>query len=277
MIAARRQAGAGYRPQDAALFPQHQQRIAGHHLRYHPPGHPRRRGGDHRYPSGAGLRGRRARSLSDRPRRAEPRHPRKHSPRQNHHQEQHGKPGGAADPFAAGGAAVGKGEVTGALKIYYCHAHQITNTLKVMAVGLSQIISTQMEVSRIEHLRQMADKAEMRALQSKINPHFLFNALNAISSSIRLNPDTARQLIINLSRYLRYNPGAERRTDRYPQGAASDSGLYRHRTGALRRQADGDLRHRRRRLGAHSEPADPAAGGERHRARHPALQGERWW
>ncbi|CAI0715194.1 Inner membrane protein ypdA [Serratia proteamaculans] len=98
-----------------------------------------------------------------------------------------------------------KGEVTGALKIYYCHAHQITNTLKVMAVGLSQIISTQMEVSRIEHLRQMADKAEMRALQSKINPHFLFNALNAISSSIRINPDTARQLIINLSRYLRYN------------------------------------------------------------------------
>ena len=98
-----------------------------------------------------------------------------------------------------------KGEVTGALKIYYCHAHQITNTLKVMAVGLSQIISTQIEVSRIEHLRQMADKAEMRALQSKINPHFLFNALNAISSSIRLNPDTARQLIINLSRYLRYN------------------------------------------------------------------------
>ena len=95
--------------------------------------------------------------------------------------------------------------MTGALKIYYCHAHQITNTLKVMAVGLSQIISTQMEVSRIEHLRQMADKAEMRALQSKINPHFLFNALNAISSSIRLNPDTARQLIINLSRYLRYN------------------------------------------------------------------------
>ncbi|MGQ6173414.1 LytS/YhcK type 5TM receptor domain-containing protein [Serratia sp. IR-2025] len=98
-----------------------------------------------------------------------------------------------------------KGEVTGALKIYYCHAHQITNTLKVMAVWLSQIISTQIEVSRIEHLRQMADKAEMRALQSKINPHFLFNALNAISSSIRLNPDTARQLIINLSRYLRYN------------------------------------------------------------------------
>jgi len=98
-----------------------------------------------------------------------------------------------------------KGVVTGTLKIYYCHAHQITSSLQEMAVGLSQIISTQLEVSRAEQLREMANKAELRALQSKINPHFLFNALNAISSSIRMNPDTARQLIFNLSRYLRYN------------------------------------------------------------------------
>ncbi|WP_040462562.1 LytS/YhcK type 5TM receptor domain-containing protein [Winslowiella toletana] len=98
-----------------------------------------------------------------------------------------------------------QGEVTGTLKIYYRHAHRITWSLKEMAVGLSQIISTQLEVSRAEQLREMANKAELRALQSKINPHFLFNALNAISASIRLNPDTARQLVINLSRYLRYN------------------------------------------------------------------------
>ncbi|HAV6911950.1 TPA: sensor histidine kinase [Cronobacter sakazakii] len=98
-----------------------------------------------------------------------------------------------------------KGVVTGTLKIYYCHAHQITSSLQEMAIGLSQIISTQLDVSRAEQLREMANKAELRALQSKINPHFLFNALNAISSSIRLNPDTARQLIFNLSRYLRYN------------------------------------------------------------------------
>ncbi len=98
-----------------------------------------------------------------------------------------------------------KGEITGTLKIYYRRAHRITWSLKEMAIGLSQIISTQLEVSRAEQLREMANRAELRALQSKINPHFLFNALNAISTSIRLNPDTARQLIINLSRYLRYN------------------------------------------------------------------------
>lgn len=97
------------------------------------------------------------------------------------------------------------GQVTGTLKIYYRHAHRITYSLQIMAVGLSQLMSTQIEVSRTEQLRDMANKAELRALQSKINPHFLFNALNAISSSIRINPDTARQLVINLSRYLRYN------------------------------------------------------------------------
>ncbi|WP_416101168.1 sensor histidine kinase [Clostridium carboxidivorans] len=51
----------------------------------------------------------------------------------------------------------------------------------------------------------MANKAELKALQTQINPHFLFNALNAVASSIRINPDKARELIINLSNYLRYN------------------------------------------------------------------------
>ncbi|MFE8730409.1 histidine kinase, partial [Aeromonas hydrophila] len=65
--------------------------------------------------------------------------------------------------------------------------------------------STQMEVSRIEQLKEMTRKAEFTALQSKINPHFLFNALNAISSLIRIRPQQARQLIANLADYLRYN------------------------------------------------------------------------
>jgi two-component system, LytTR family, sensor kinase len=98
-----------------------------------------------------------------------------------------------------------KGEVTGALKIYYTKAHKITYSLQAMAVGLSQMISTLMEVSRVEGIKEMANKAELKALQTSINPHFLFNALNAISSLIRINPDKARELIINLSGYMRYN------------------------------------------------------------------------
>ncbi|USV57683.1 sensor histidine kinase [Aeromonas encheleia] len=97
------------------------------------------------------------------------------------------------------------GAVSGTLKIYYRRTHRITSSLREMAVGLSQLISTQMEVSRIEQLKEMTRKAEFTALQSKINPHFLFNALNAISSLIRIRPQQARQLIANLADYLRYN------------------------------------------------------------------------
>lgn len=97
------------------------------------------------------------------------------------------------------------GEVTGTLKIYYRKANKMTYSLQTMAIGLSQIISTLMEVSRIEQMKEAANKAELKALQTKINPHFLFNALNAIASTTRRNPEKARELIINLSGYMRYN------------------------------------------------------------------------
>lgn len=98
-----------------------------------------------------------------------------------------------------------KNEVIGALKIYYKASNNITFTIEALAVGLSQIISTLMEVSKVEEMKEMANKAELKALQTQINPHFLFNALNAIASSIRINPNNARELIINLSNYLRFN------------------------------------------------------------------------
>jgi two-component system LytT family sensor kinase len=98
-----------------------------------------------------------------------------------------------------------RGEITGTLKIYYRKAYKLTYSLQTMAIGLSQIISTLMEVSRIEQIKEEASKAELKALQTKINPHFLFNALNAIAASTRKNPDKARELIINLSGYMRFN------------------------------------------------------------------------
>src|SRR5512143_1871404 len=43
----------------------------------------------------------------------------------------------------------------------------------------------------------------MEALQSQSNPHFLFNTLNSVSSLVRFDPDTARQLIVKLANILR--------------------------------------------------------------------------
>lgn len=96
-------------------------------------------------------------------------------------------------------------EVIGTLKIYYKKEKTISFSDKVLADGLSQLISTQLEIKKIDELEKMANKAEIKLLQSQINPHFLFNSLNTIISLIRTSPNDARDLIVNLSTYLRYN------------------------------------------------------------------------
>ena len=46
-------------------------------------------------------------------------------------------------------------------------------------------------------------QARLAALSSQINPHFLFNTLNTVSSLIRTNPEKARQVVYRLSSILR--------------------------------------------------------------------------
>ncbi|HEX8926087.1 MAG TPA: histidine kinase, partial [Terriglobales bacterium] len=45
--------------------------------------------------------------------------------------------------------------------------------------------------------------ARMEALQAQINPHFLFNTLNSVSSLVRFDPDTARDMVLKLANILR--------------------------------------------------------------------------
>ena len=54
----------------------------------------------------------------------------------------------------------------------------------------------------------MRQKAEFKALQFQVNPHFLFNALNTISSVCRENKERARELLLILADYFRYNLGS---------------------------------------------------------------------
>jgi len=51
----------------------------------------------------------------------------------------------------------------------------------------------------------LAQKAQLEALRYQINPHFLFNALNSIRASIEENPNGAKQMITQLSEFLRYS------------------------------------------------------------------------
>jgi len=48
-------------------------------------------------------------------------------------------------------------------------------------------------------LQTLVNEAELSALKSQINPHFLFNSLNSISSLTITNPDKAQDMVIKLS------------------------------------------------------------------------------
>nr|WP_241634782.1 sensor histidine kinase [Fusobacterium gastrosuis] len=95
--------------------------------------------------------------------------------------------------------------ISGTLKIFFDTTEKITEQNRYLIIGLSNLISTQMEISKIEKLLSLVKHSELKALQSQINPHFLFNALNTLASYIRTKPEKARDFIIDLSNYLRYN------------------------------------------------------------------------
>lgn len=96
-------------------------------------------------------------------------------------------------------------KVVGTLKMYKDQENSITQVESALALGLGQLFSTQLELSKIDYQSELLAKSELKALQAQINPHFLFNAINTIVSLIRTQPDNARRLLIHLSNYFRNN------------------------------------------------------------------------
>ena len=69
--------------------------------------------------------------------------------------------------------------------------------------GLANHFAMQIKLSEMEKQKEELRKAELRTLQSQINPHFLFNSLNTISYFCREKPEKARELLLALSSYFR--------------------------------------------------------------------------
>ncbi|MFN8349065.1 MAG: histidine kinase [Spirosomataceae bacterium] len=57
---------------------------------------------------------------------------------------------------------------------------------------------------QLSDLEKLKTKAELDALQAKINPHFLYNSLNSIAGLVHLDPDKAEQMTLLLSKLFRY-------------------------------------------------------------------------
>jgi two-component system LytT family sensor kinase len=56
---------------------------------------------------------------------------------------------------------------------------------------------------KLEEQERLLVEARLAALTSQINPHFLFNTLNSVSSLIRTDPNQARVMVVRLSKVLR--------------------------------------------------------------------------
>ena len=75
-------------------------------------------------------------------------------------------------------------------------------TVMAVAVPIKIWNNTRIEMNLEQH-QQLLLKARMDALSAQINPHFLFNTLNTVSSLIRYDPDLARGVVLKLSNILR--------------------------------------------------------------------------
>lgn len=65
----------------------------------------------------------------------------------------------------------------------------------------------QERANRELELQNLLKDTELRMLKSQINPHFIFNSLNSISALTISKPESAREMVIKLSDFLRYSLG----------------------------------------------------------------------
>ena len=96
-------------------------------------------------------------------------------------------------------------KTAGTLKMYFIQPSKLDDIQQQLAEGLANLFSTQLELAEAERQTKLLKDAEIKALQSQIHPHFLFNSLNSISILCRTDAGKARKLLLELSSFLRGN------------------------------------------------------------------------
>jgi two-component system LytT family sensor kinase len=73
-----------------------------------------------------------------------------------------------------------------------------------LTAEVGQFVSRQLELAELDRSRRRADQAELSFLRAQISPHFIYNALTAIESFVRTDPDRARELLVGFAEFTRY-------------------------------------------------------------------------
>jgi two-component system LytT family sensor kinase len=114
--------------------------------------------------------------------------------------------------FACVAVTVGEIELAQAVKDQWLFFYRPSNWAYALLIVMSSMMCVAMAIKiwnntriemNLEQNQQLLLKARMDALTSQINPHFLFNTLNTVSSLIRFDPDMARGVVLKLSNILR--------------------------------------------------------------------------
>ncbi len=95
-------------------------------------------------------------------------------------------------------------QLLGVLKLYRVKGKSISSSDIELARGISCLLANQIEIARLSEQAQLTIEAELKALQTQINPHFLFNSINTIVSYCRTEPMKARSLLLRLAEVFRY-------------------------------------------------------------------------
>ena len=93
------------------------------------------------------------------------------------------------------------GHATNPQWLFYMDAHNWWS-MALLLLGTVMAVAVPIKIWYNTRI-QLLLKARMDALSSQINPHFLFNTLNTVSSLIRYDPDQARVVVLKLSNILR--------------------------------------------------------------------------
>ena len=84
-------------------------------------------------------------------------------------------------------------------------ADDTTAVLARTTTEVARWVSSQIELAELDASRARLAEAEVRALRAQISPHFIYNALTAIASYVRTDPEHARELLLEFADFTRYS------------------------------------------------------------------------
>jgi two-component system LytT family sensor kinase len=112
--------------------------------------------------------------------------------------------GAVVAPLARSDRAAGRGADQGAALVAIADGRPAPGLVQA-TLEAARWAGSQLALAELDSSRERLARAEVRALRAQISPHFIYNALTAIASFVRTDPERARELILEFAEFTRYS------------------------------------------------------------------------